>query len=150
MQTIFKRLNWSGSILLVFVVSACTTLEPISGEKIIRGIPADRAVVTVPTAVIGRTQDLRLDMAPAKCTPVASDDKGTYFQSDKQVIIRSWVVLNPRMVAGGVFVPNDPNQPCKPYYTYEGQPTRTQKAQNPVNVILVDTRTNRQIPLKIG
>jgi hypothetical protein len=105
--------------------------------------------VIVPKAVIGRNQDLRLDMQPGTCTPYASNDKGVFYKSDKPVFIRSWVVLVPRTVDGGVFVPNDPLQPCKPFYVYEGTPFPAQKAQEPVKVTLVESSSKKRVTLTL-
>lgn len=150
MQTVSKTLHRAFYLFpLVAMLSGCTNLKPVSGQRTIRGIPSDRAEVVVSTSAIGRTQDLRLDMAPARCTPVAATGQGVYFQSDKQVFIRSWVILNPRMVPGGVFVPDDITQPCKLYYSFEGHPVRTQKTEDSISAAIIDTATQKRMPLRI-
>jgi hypothetical protein len=125
--------------------SGCESLEPVNAQRTLRGLNADKVTVLVPKNVIGRAQDVRLDLPPGKCTPYASNEKGVFFKSDKPLFIRSWVVIAPRTVDGGVFVPNDPAEPCKPFYIYEGRPTPVQKAQEAVTVTLVDSSTNQRV-----
>src|SRR5207237_2832088 len=109
----------------------CSTLQPVTAGKTIRGLHADQVTVIVPKAVIGRHQDVRLDMQPGTCTPFASDKNGVFFKADKPVFVRSWVLIAPKTVDGGVFVPNDPSKPCKPFYVFEGTPIPMEKAQEP-------------------
>lgn len=129
--------------------AGCANLGPVTAGKMVRGLHADQVTVIVPKAVIGRNQDLRLDMQPGTCTPYASNDKGVFFKADKPVFIRSWVVIAPKTVDGGVFVPDDPSQSCKPFYVYEGTPVPAQKAQEAVNVTLVESSTKKRVTLKL-
>jgi hypothetical protein len=145
MKTLLRELNWFTVLGCALVVSGCAHLGPVTAGKTIRGLHADQVTVIVPKAVIGRNQDLRLDMQPGTCTPYASNDQGVFYKSDKPVFIRSWVVLVPKTVDGGVFVPNDASKPCKPFYVYEGTPFPAQKAQEPVNVTLVDSATKKRV-----
>jgi hypothetical protein len=135
--------------LCALLFASCSSLQPVSAEKMVRGLHADHVTVIVPKAVIGRHQDLRLDMPAANCTSFASNDKGVFFKADKQVSIRSWVVLIPKFVDGGVFVPDDPALPCKPFYVAEGTPFAVEKTQEPVSVTLVDALTNKRITLRM-
>jgi hypothetical protein len=149
MNILSKQLNSLLLLVCAFVLSSCAHLGPVTAGKMIRGLRADEVTVIVPKAVIGRNQDLRLDMQPGTCTPYASNDKGVFYKSDKPVFIRSWVVLVPRTVDGGVFVPNDPSQPCKPFYVYEGTPFPAQKAQEPVKVTLVESSSKKRVTLTL-
>jgi hypothetical protein len=131
--------------LVTLLATGCSTLQPVSAQKIIRGLPADHVTVMVPNAVVGRQQDLRLDLPATSCTAMAANDKGVFFKADKPVMIRSWVVLAPKMVDGGVFVPDDPAQPCKPFYVYDGTPLAVQKTDAPSSVALVDSSTKKRV-----
>jgi hypothetical protein len=136
--------------LLLLVISAailpsCAHLEPVTAGKKVRGLNADQVNVIVPKTIIGRMQDLRMDLQAGTCTPYASNDKGVFYKSDKPAFIRSWVVLVPKTVDGGIFVPFDATKPCKPFYVYEGTPAPVQKAQEPVTVTLVDSSSKKRV-----
>ena len=144
-----KSYRKSGNLLLVIVsatiLQSCAHLEPVTAGKKVRGLNADQVSVIVPKAIIGRMQDLRMDLQPGTCTPYASNEKGVFYKSDKPVFVRSWVVLTPKTVDGGIFVPFDAAQPCKPFYVSEGTPFAVQKAQEPVKVTLVDSSTKKRV-----
>ena len=148
-----KPYRKSANLLLVVVSAAvlqsCAHLEPVTAGKKVRGLNADQVSVIVPKAIIGRMQDLRMDLQPGTCTPYASNDKGVFYKSDKPVFVRSWVVLAPKTVDGGIFVPFDAAQPCKPFYVYEGTPAAVQKAQTPVTVTLVDSSSKKRVTAKV-
>jgi hypothetical protein len=110
---------------------------------------ADHVTVVVSAPVVGRQQDVRLDMPATSCQAIAANDKGVFFKADKQVMIRSWVVLVPKLVDGGVFVPNDPAQPCKPFYMYEGTPVPVFKTETPTSVTLVDSSTKKRVTARM-
>ena len=93
--------------------------------------------------------DVRMDMGPGTCTPFVANDHGVFFQSDRTVVVRSWLMVNPETLPGGVFVPDDPTQPCKPFYLRMGMPIPVEKTQNPSTVILVDKRTNKKTSLRL-
>jgi hypothetical protein len=139
----------SADLLLVVVSAAvlqsCAHLEPVTAGKKVRGLNADQVNVIVPKAIVGRMQDLRMDLQPGTCTPYASNDKGVFYKSDKPAFVRSWVVLTPKTVDGGIFVPFDASKPCKPFYVYEATPAAVQKAQTPVTVTLVDSSSKKRI-----
>ena len=145
MKTSSKDLHPFIVLVCALVVAGCAHLEPVTAGKMVRGLHADQVTVIVPKGVIGRNQDLRLDMQPGTCTSYASNDQGVFFKADKPVFIRSWVVITPKAVDGGVFVPFDSSKPCKPFYVYEGTPFPAQKAQEPVTVTLVDSSTKKRV-----
>jgi hypothetical protein len=143
-----------GASLLLLVISAailpsCAHLEPVTAGKKVRGLNADQVNVIVPKAIIGRMQDLRMDLQAGTCTPYASNDNGVFYKSDKPAFIRSWVVLVPKTVDGGIFVPFDATKPCKPFYVYEGTPAPVQKAQEPVTVTLVDSSSKKRVAARV-
>ncbi len=132
------------------LISGCaTSLTPISAQRTIGGIPLTEAAVVIPTSVIGRMQDVRMDMGPGTCSPFVANGNGVFFQSDRTVVVRSWLMINPETLPGGVFVPDDLTQPCKPFYFRMGMPILVEKAQNPITVILIDKRTNKKTPLRL-
>lgn len=130
------------------VASGCTNLTPLSAQRTIRGIPSADAVVVIPTSVIGRLNDVRLDMGPGTCTPLVANDTGVFFESDRTVVVRSWI-MNPETLPGGVFVPDDPTQACKPFYYRMGMPIPVKKTQDPSTVVLIDKRTGKKTSLKL-
>jgi hypothetical protein len=132
------------------VVSGCaTSFIPISPQRKIRGIPSTEIAVEIPAAVIGRLQDVRLDMGPGLCAPLVANDKGVFFESNRTVVVRSWIMVNSETLPGGVFVPDDPTQACKPFYYRMGMPILVEKTQNPATVILIDKRTGKKTPLRM-
>ena len=146
------RKNIVFSMLLFAVASllpACSTLQPVSASRNVRGIPANQVGLIVPKPVIGRMQDLRMDMADSLCLPMLADAKGVYFESLKPVTVRSWVVINPIATGGGIYVPDDSTINCKPYYVYDGMPCLVQKAQTPIEASLVDGKTKKKFPVLI-
>ena len=150
MQTRLRFCRAVAGFAFALLLPGCaTSLAPISGQRTIRGIPSTEAAVLIPTAVIGRMSDVRMDMGPGSCAPFVANDKGVFFQSDRSVVVRSWLIVNPETLPGGVFVPDDPAQPCKPFYYRMGTPIPVDKAQNPVTVILIDKRTNKKTPLTL-
>ncbi len=132
------------------LISGCaTSVTPISAQRTIRGIPSTQVAVVVPAAVIGRMHDVRMDMGPGTCAPFVANDNGVFFQSDRTVVVRSWLMVNPETLPGGVFVPNDSTQPCKLFYLRMGMPIPVEKTQSPLTVILIDKRTNKKTPLRL-
>lgn len=115
----------------------------------IRGIPADYAAVVVSTPTIGRMQDVRLDMGPGTCKPLVSNDQGVFLMSDRTVVVRSWIMISGEVLPGGVFVPDDPAKPCKPFYYRQGLPIPVEKTEKPTTVTLIDTRTNKKKSLRM-
>ena len=144
-----KSVNLLLVLISAAVLQSCAHLEPVTAGKKVRGLNADQVNVIVPKAIVGRMQDLRMDLQPGTCTPYASNDKGVFYKSDKPVFIRSWVVLTPRTVDGGIFVPFDSAKPCKPFYVYEGTPAPVQKAQEPVAVTLVDSSSKKRVTARV-
>jgi hypothetical protein len=144
-----KTATFSLIVISAAILQSCAHLEPVTAGKKVRGLNADQVNVIVPKAIVGRMQDLRMDLQAGTCTPYASNDKGVFYKSDKPVFIRSWVVLVPKTVDGGIFVPFDPAAPCKPFYVYEGSPAPVQKAQEPVTVTLVDSSSKKRITAKV-
>jgi len=138
------------AIAFASLISGCaTSLTPISAQRTIRGIPSTQVAVVIPASVIGRMQDVRMDMGPGTCAPFVANDKGVFFQSDRTVVVRSWLMVNPETLPGGVFVPDDPTQPCKPFYFRMGMPIPVEKTQDPITVVLIDKRTNTKTPLRL-
>ena len=93
--------------------------------------------------------DVRMDMGPGTCAPFIANEKGVFFQSDRTVVVRSWIMINPETIPGGVFVPDDPTQPCKPFYFRMETSILVEKAEKPITVILIDKRTNKKTPLRL-
>ena len=143
-----------GQIIASLVVAGCfsscaTNPMPISPERMIRGIPATDATIVVSTHILGRIQDVKLDIGPSVCAAVASDETGVFFESNVKLLLRSLVFQKPIRVFGGVFVPDDPNLPCKPYYYREGFPIAVSTMDSQTTVVLVDARTNKETALKM-
>lgn len=149
MQTMLRFGQAIAGFAFAVAVSSCVTFTPLSAQRIIRGIPSTEATVVISTPVIGRMQDVRLDMGPGTCAPLVANEKGVFFQSDRTVVVRSWLMVNPETLPGGVFVPDDPTQTCKPFYYRMGMPILVEKAQNPTTVILIDKRTGKKTPLRL-
>jgi hypothetical protein len=59
------------------------------------GISAERAQVIVHNNVVGRYQDLRLEIPATTCSSIAKSVEGVFFKSDKQVFFQSWVAVTP-------------------------------------------------------
>ena len=150
MQTMLRFGQAIAGFAFAVVVSGCATnFTPVSAQRTIRGIPSTEASVVISTPVIGRLHDVRLDMGPGTCAPLVGNDTGVFFQSDRTVVVRSWVMTIPETLPGGVFVPDDPTQPCKPFYYRMGMPILVEKAQNPTTVTLIDKRMGKKTPLKL-
>jgi hypothetical protein len=77
------------------------------------------------------------------------NDTGVFFESNRTVVVRSWIMVNSETLPGGVFVPDDPTQPGKAFYYRRGMPILVEKAQNPTTVILIDKRTGKKTPLRL-
>ena len=141
------------NLILIFTSAAllqsCAHLEPVTAGKKVRGLNADQVTVIVPKAIVGRMQDVRVDVQPGTCTPYASNEQGVFYKSDKPVFVRSWVVLTPKTVDGGIFVPFDASKPCKPFYVYEGTPAAVRKAQPPVTVTLLDSSSKKRVSARV-
>ena len=148
MQTMLRFGQAIAGLAFVVVVSGCANLLPLSAQRTIRGIPTKEASVVIPTSVIGRLNDVRLDMGPGTCAPLIANDTGVFFESNKMVVVRSWI-MNPETLPGGVFVPNDPTQACKPFYYRMRMPIPVKKTQDPATVFLIDKRTGKKTPLRL-
>src|SRR6187401_1818 len=92
-----------GLVLAGCFSSCATNPTPISPERMIRGIPATDATIVVSTHVLGRIQDVKLDIGPGVCAAVASDETGVFFESNAKLLLRSLVFQKPIRVFGGVF-----------------------------------------------
>jgi hypothetical protein len=148
-QTMLRFGRAIAGVAFAVVVSGCVTFTPLSARRTIRGIPSTEAAVSIPASVIGRMHDVRMDMGPGICAPLVGNEKGVFFQSDRTVVVRSWLMVNPETLPGGVFVPDNPTETCKPFYYRMGMPILVEKAQNPITVILIDKRTSKKTPLKL-
>ena len=49
-------------LAVIVAATGCSSLQPVAAGRTVRGIPADHASIIVPKAIIGRQQDLRLDL----------------------------------------------------------------------------------------
>lgn len=148
MQTMLRFGQAIAGFACAVVVSGCTNFIPLSAQRTIRGIPSAEAAVVIPTSVIGRLNDVRLDMGPGTCAPLVANETGVFFESNRTVVVRSWI-MNPETLPGGVFVPDDPTQACKPFYYRMRMPILVKKTQNPATVILIDKRTGKKTPLRL-